>query len=155
MILMLLAVLLADEITFTVRTPPKPSPPAAAAAAVAPDPQGYYVVAYTAAWCGPCQRWKRDELAALKTAGVAVTIVDVDKDPQWNRSRWATDSVKNERVLIPAITSLPTFQIVRRSDRIPVWRGVGYTTAKALAGRIPAAPQRESQAPAPAPPDSG
>lgn len=153
---LLLACIACDEINFTVRTPPaQPKPPAAAAAPAAVDPAGYYIVVYTAKWCGPCQRWKRDELANLKAAGVAVTVVDVDEQPQWNQPRWATDKTKNQRVLIPGITSLPTFQVVRRSDRIPVWQTIGYQTAKSIAARIPQAPKQNPEQPTPPPPESG
>lgn len=156
---LLLACIVSDEINFTVRTPPgppaQPKPPAAAAAPAAVDPAGYYVVVYSAKWCGPCQRWKRDELASLKASGVAVTVVDVDEQPQWNQPRWVTDKAKNQRVLIPGITSLPTFQVVRRSDRIPVWQTIGYQTAKSLAARIPQPPKQNPEQPTPPPPESG
>ena len=46
------------------------------------DGQQYYVVMYSATWCGPCQGWKRNELPKMKAAGVSVTVVDCDKEPQ-------------------------------------------------------------------------
>lgn len=73
-----------------------------------------YLVAFTASWCGPCQRWKRDELPNLTAAGIDVTIVDVDKEPQWR------------------ISSLPTFWVVERATRQPKQKLVGFTDSGVL-----------------------
>jgi len=43
------------------------------------------VVAFTAAWCGPCKR-AAPVLASLQDAGVPITTVDIDQHPGLARS---------------------------------------------------------------------
>ena len=120
----------------------------------AAKPDEYYVVMYSATWCGPCQGWKRNELPKLRAAGVPVTVVDCDKEPQWNRARRATDSVTGKTVVIPGVSAYPTFAIVRKSDRFPVANIVGPVPAAGLIARIPkpaATPAAEPTAVPPAP----
>lgn len=52
------------------------------------------VVAFTAAWCGPCKQAK-PHLAQMESAGVEVEIVDIDKNPELARQY--------------GVTSVPTF----------------------------------------------
>ena len=111
------------------------TPPASGG--VQDDDQKYYVVMYSATWCGPCQGWKRNELPKMRAAGVSVTVVDCDKEPQWNKARRATDSATGKTVVIPGVSAYPTFAVVRKSDRFPVATIVGPVPAAQLIARIP------------------
>lgn len=44
------------------------------------DYQDYTVRVWTASWCGPCKRYKADEIPALVKAGYTVEVLDIDKD---------------------------------------------------------------------------
>ena len=57
----------------------------------------YYVVMFTADWCGPCQQWKRTELPRLQAAGIRIEMIDIDKNKQ----------VANDY----GIRSIPAFQV--------------------------------------------
>lgn len=139
-----------DEWQFQIRRPaekaqqvvaavPGAPPASISSQAAKPAVQGgeYYVVMYSATWCGPCQGWKRNELPKMKAAGVSVTVVDCDKEPQWHRARRATDSTTGRTVVIPGVSAYPTFAIVRKSDRFPVATVVGPVPAAQLIARIP------------------
>jgi len=52
------------------------------------------VIAFTATWCGPCQR-AHPFLARIETQGVEVQIVDIDQHPELARKY--------------GVTSVPTF----------------------------------------------
>lgn len=65
----------------------------------APEP-AKVVVAFTASWCGPCQRAK-PEIEALAAAGVLITVIDVDERPDLARGR--------------GIRSVPTFLVMAGS----------------------------------------
>lgn len=133
---------------FTVRQQPAVDvpgvvPPAKGQDGLPAAPHEYYVVMYSATWCGPCQNWKRQELPKLRAAGISVTVVDCDKEPQWRRARRATDSVTGKTVVIPGVSSYPTFAVVRTRDRFPVAQFVGPVSAHELQKRIPkAAPEK-------------
>lgn len=113
--------------------------------------ESYYLVMYSATWCGPCQNWKRNELPKLKAAGVPVTIVDCDKDPQWNKARRAVDSKTGKTVVIPGVSAYPTFAVVRKSDRFPVASFVGPVSARQILEKIP---KKADPPAAPAPPET-
>lgn len=40
----------------------------------------YTIEAWTATWCSPCKRWKRDELPALLKLGYKVKLRDIDTE---------------------------------------------------------------------------
>lgn len=40
----------------------------------------YQIVIVTADWCGPCQRFKQEQLYALLTSGCSVQVLDFDTD---------------------------------------------------------------------------
>jgi thiol-disulfide isomerase/thioredoxin len=71
-----------DEIKLTKPLPPAIDEPATTDAnVVAIDvPVSYYVVMFTADWCGPCQKWKREELPKLTAAGIKVEMIDIDRN---------------------------------------------------------------------------
>ncbi len=60
------------------------------------------VVAFTAAWCGPCKQAK-PHLARMESAGVEVEIVDIDKNPELARRY--------------GVTSVPTFFVYVRGKK--------------------------------------
>jgi thiol-disulfide isomerase/thioredoxin len=47
----------------------------------------YKVVVISASWCGPCQRFKREQLPALLKSGCEVEVLDYDKDKLPERVR--------------------------------------------------------------------
>ena len=87
-------------------------------------PSGYYVVFYTAKWCGPCQRFKANGLAQLQAA-YPVTVVDIDAEPSW-RSQ---------------VDRFPTFWLCRKSDRVPIAKWTGAVTPDIVRKAIPAEPE--------------
>lgn len=48
------------------------------------------VLAFTATWCGPCQRQK-PLLVAVRAAGVQVQIIDIDERPEMAREYNVTE----------------------------------------------------------------
>ena len=87
-------------------------------------PEGYYVVFFTAKWCGPCQRFKANGLERLKQA-YPVTVVDIDQEPSW-RSQ---------------VDRFPTFWLCRKSDRVPIAKWTGAVTPETIRKAIPAEPE--------------
>ena len=74
-------------------------------------PEGFYVVFFTAKWCGPCQAFKRSGLPALQAA-YSVKIIDMDEEPQWKKD----------------VDRYPTFWLCRKSDQTRVERWTGGVT---------------------------
>lgn len=94
-----------DEIELTKPLPPASDQPAthgANALAIA-EPVSYYVVMFTADWCGSCQIWKRDELPKLTAAGVRVEMIDIDRNKATAKQF--------------GVTTVPAFQIATESTR--------------------------------------
>jgi S1-C subfamily serine protease len=87
-------------------------------------PSGYYVVFFTARWCGPCQRFKANGLEQLKQA-YPVTVVDIDEEPSW-RSQ---------------VDRYPTFWLCRRSDQTRIAKWTGAVTVEQIRKAIPAEPE--------------
>ena len=93
------------EIELTKPLPPAIDEPATTDAnVVAIDvPVSYYVVMFTADWCGPCQKWKREELPKLTAAGVRVEMIDIDRNKATARQF--------------GVTTVPAFQVATEATR--------------------------------------
>ena len=51
---------------------------------VSADPDDFYVVMFTAPYCGPCKTWKQGEdPQQLKAAGLRLTYVDISVDQRF------------------------------------------------------------------------
>lgn len=98
--------------------------------------EDYYVVLYGTEWCGPCAAWKTLHMPRLVKAGVSVTVIDCDRSPEWKRSRTAKNPTTGQMVVVPGVTSFPTIEIVRKSDRWPVARFLGGSTAQSILTKI-------------------
>ncbi len=73
----------------------------------APAEQGKpYWIMFTAKWCSPCQRWKKNEKPIMEKAGYAVTLIDIDHDPQ-------ADKWKKKY----GVETVPTFFLLNRQTR--------------------------------------
>ena len=94
-----------DEIQLSKPLPPAIDEPATTDAnVVAIDvPVSYYVVMFTADWCGPCQKWKREELPRLTAAGVRVEMIDIDRNKATAKQF--------------GVTTIPAFQVATESTR--------------------------------------
>ena len=103
-------------------------------AAAAPADSGFYVVMFSAQWCGPCQSYKRTTLPALKDVA-SVTETDMDKEPAYWRARTVRGPDGRNQTL-PGVSSIPSFWLVRKSDRWPVARWTGPTAPATIAAEI-------------------
>lgn len=93
-------------------------------------PEGFYVVFFTARWCGPCQQFKRNSLPALQAA-YPVKIVDIDEEPEWKKQ----------------VDRYPTFWLCRRSDQTRVERWTGGVTVEQIRRAIAKATEQAEAKP--------
>ena len=94
-----------DEIQLSKPLPQASDLPAthgANALAVA-EPASHYVVMFTASWCGPCQKWKREELPKLTAAGIRVEMIDIDRNKATAKQF--------------GVTTVPAFQVATEATR--------------------------------------
>ena len=94
-----------DEIQLSKPLPQASDLPAthgANALAVA-EPASHYVVMFTADWCGPCQKWKREELPKLTAAGIRVEMIDIDRNKATAKQF--------------GVTTVPAFQVATEATR--------------------------------------
>jgi len=82
----------------------------------------YYVIKFTASWCAPCQTWKNNEEAKLNNAGVGITEIDSDANP---------NIISQYK-----ITSLPSFMICDTKERKIRSFAKGYQSADFLLNKI-------------------
>lgn len=79
--------------------------------------QDYYVVKWTASWCGPCKSWDKNERAKTEKFAKVVNI-DIDKYP---------DLAKKYN-----ISSVPQFWMCGTEDKMVYKKYTGYTTSTAI-----------------------
>lgn len=164
LVVMVAAAMLADESwkfeVVEIRKADKPEPeqgtpmetteqskPAAEPAAAAQSEPEFYLVMFTASWCGPCQRYKSTTLPAVRDL-VSVTETDMDKSPEYWRARVVRGPDGRSQTL-PGVSSIPSFWLCRKSDRWPVARWTGPLSPATLKAEI--SRQAAAAAPAPAP----
>lgn len=95
----------------------------------------WYLVCFSASWCGPCKSWQRDHLEATRKV-LPVVVIDIDSHPGWKRSRTVT-APGGVVATIPGATKVPTFWLVHRKSRYPVARWEGGRSAEQVRRLIP------------------
>ena len=102
---------------------------------VAKSEPDWYLVCFSASWCGPCKAWQRDHLAATQKV-LPVVIIDIDSRPEWKRSSTVT-APSGVAATIPGVSKVPTFWLVHRKSRYPVARWEGGKTSEQVRRLIP------------------
>ena len=102
---------------------------------VAEKQPDWYLVCFSASWCGPCKAWQRDHLEATRKV-LPVVVIDIDSRPEWKRSRTVT-APSGVAATIQGATKVPTFWLVHRKSRYPVARWEGGKSAEQVRRLIP------------------
>lgn len=102
---------------------------------VAEKQPDWYLVCFSADYCGPCKVWQRDYLPATRKI-MPVVIVDIESRPEWKRSRTVT-APSGVAATIPGVSRVPTFWLVHRKSRYPVARWEGGKSAEQVRRLIP------------------
>jgi hypothetical protein len=102
---------------------------------VAEKQPDWYLVCFSASWCGPCKAWQRDHLEATRKV-LPVVVIDVDSRPEWKRSSVVT-APSGVAATIQGVLKYPTFWLVHRKSRYPVARWEGGKSAEQVRRLIP------------------
>ena len=102
---------------------------------VAEKQPDWYLVCFSASWCGPCKAWQRDHLQATRKI-LPVVVIDIDSRPEWKRSSVVT-APSGVAATIPGVSKVPTFWLVHRKSRYPVARWEGGKTSEQVRRLIP------------------
>lgn len=102
---------------------------------VAADEPLNQVVMYTAAWCGPCQTFRREVIPHLVNAGWRVGPGRYDSE---------TGDVNHLRLIESNDLPLPRFEVYRDGQRVDEW--VGYMPKERFITRVRASfPVKQEQ----------
>lgn len=84
----------------------------------------FYLVKWTAAWCGPCQEWSAKEKAKLEAAGLAITEIDYDSNKNLAKKY--------------GVSSLPSFHICNKQNQTFYSNGFiqGYLSSESILKKI-------------------
>lgn len=74
-----------------------------------PAESGCYLMVFTTRTCGPCNRFRTNELQSILKAGHNVEVIDLDDE-------------ENNRLYSKDVSLVPTFWIVDRKTKATIWK---------------------------------